>query len=186
MGYDELAGSKEMKSLNNAKIKLTGKVRRAKKKVEELQEDLKDARADRDRKDEIPDIREKLSGAKEDLKGLEGELSDATLELQDGLREEYDGVFSIHRKVAVGVGQVYQGVLLANGMSDCEFNLGRLYFLFGTTIRAYCDQTKSVYTSFLEDTAVVNPGAATRLCLTAASDESQAVPAWQTVPANDS
>merc|ERR1712194_568836 len=171
-----LAESKKMRGLNNNKIKAARKVALANEKEEDLDDELREARKDPSLKDEVPGLRDRLAAARKDLQERKAVLCEATLEHQAGLRENFDGVLSIHRKVSVGVGQVFQGVLLANGMSDCEFSLNQLFRLFGTTIRAYCNQTKLVYTSFLEDTAVVNPATATRLCLQSISD-SQPVPA---------
>jgi len=178
---DELAATKQMKSSNTTKLKAEAKVRTSKAKVTRLENDLQGARDDPDRKDEIPDISEDLKDAKNDLQDDRKDLSDATLALQAELVEEFPDILSIHKNVAVGVGEVFQSVLLANGMTDAQFSLERLYGLFGTTIRAYCTQTKVVYASFLADTAVVNPATATELCLQAISSDAQTVPSRMSI-----
>jgi len=164
-----------MKSSNTTKFQAEAKVQRSKAKVRQLEKDLQDARADPDRKDEIPDIKEDLKEANKDFLDDKKDLSDATLELRAELVEEFRAVLSIQKNVAVGVGEVFQSVLLANGMTDAQFSLDRLYNLFGTTIKLYCKQTKDVYASFLADTAVVNPATATELCLQAISCDTRAV-----------
>jgi len=171
---DGLAATPQLKSSNTTKLGAEAQVKTSKDKVKGLEKDLQNARADPDRKDEIPDIKEDLKEANNDLKEAKKDLSDATLALRAELVEEFPGVVSIYKNVAVGVGEVFQSVLLANGMTDAQFSLERLYTLFGTTIKKYCMETKVVYASFLEDTAVVNPATATELCLQAISGDTRA------------
>jgi len=147
--------------------------------VREFEHKLQCASGNPDRKDDRREISENLPEAREELAEARSVLVKANLDLHAGIRDQFGGVLSIHHTVAKGVGAVYQAVLLAHEMSDCEFSLKQLYTLFVTTIRAHCEQINSVYTSFLEDIAVVNPATATQLCLKAISDQ-------QTVPATES
>jgi len=168
--YDGLADTKEMSSFKNDKVMAEFEVRRLKGKVREFENKLECASGNPDRKDDRQEISENLAEASEELAEAQSDFMKANLDLQAEIRDQFGGVLSIQRQVAVGVGFVFQGVLLANGMSDCEFSLKQLYELFGTTIKQYCLQTNTVYHSFLKDMAVVNPDTATKLCLKAISD----------------
>lgn len=159
-----------MKGLSKQKAKAQLKAKRANAKKSGCEDELEDARGDPTRKDELPDLKVALEVAKQNFDDAKELEEEAIVEFDAAAKENFEGVFVIMKKVSVAVNDVYQNVLLANGMSECEYSLKRLYFLFGTTIQAYCGQTAAVYTSFLEDTAVVNPKSSKKLVLQAIED----------------
>merc|ERR1712151_1090547 len=69
------------------------------------------------------------------------------------------------RKVDSGVNHVYQSVLLANGVPDCEWSLEQLRWLFAGPVKSYCTRSERVFASFLEDTGIVDPDKSVKLCL---------------------
>merc|ERR1712025_717558 len=97
-------------------------------------QELSAARADPDRRSEIAALQEKCQDDQDDLHEKQDELIEAKSELDEDIMDQFGGVVNMLRPVSQGVCQVYQDVLLANGIGECHWNLSRMRGLFGTTI----------------------------------------------------
>merc|ERR1711865_92207 len=160
-----------MQGFSKPKARAQAKVKRANKKKTDCADELEEAREDPKRRDELPELREALEEAKTNVNSAKEEEAEIIVEFDAAVKENFDGVFVMLKRVSVAVNNVYQSILLANGMHECEYSLKQLYVLFGTTISAYCAQAAIVYTSFLDDTGVVNQEASRQLILKAIADD---------------
>jgi len=162
---DELAQTKQMAVFCKTTHKAEKALKTAKKKLSVCEVELEEAREVPDRKGDIPDLRGELVDARNTVKERQSEFDDANAELQTEMKEQFEGVMDMLKRVAQGVGEVYQNVLLVNGVTECAWSLKQMHMLFGSAVKSYCANSVNVYTSFLEDTAIVDSETSMQLCL---------------------
>lgn len=151
---------------NKRKIDSISRTYRKKKaKLEDFEEKLKEA-SDRH---EISELRGDVKGLEEEMKDIDKESEIAQDELSSSLTKEYGGVLNLLRPIQAAVGNVYESVLLANGVADVEWNLTQICNLFRTTITGYCKAHMEVCTTFLEASSVTGAQESVRLCLQSAT-----------------
>lgn len=153
---DGLAGDKRMDGLRKKRAKAEVKVRKAKRKLKSAEEALDEAIED-GLKSELPDLRDDKKEASTALKDAQAEEMEAVADLEEKVLDDFDVLFVMLLQVSKGVGNVYQSVLLANGMDACAWTLQQLFGLFATPIRAYCEQAALVYESSMSNMSIVQP-----------------------------
>jgi hypothetical protein len=144
---------------------ISGTYRKKKARLEDFEEKLR-AASDRD---EIRDLSDDVRGLETEMKEIDMDKSAAQDDLSSSLTEEYGGVLNLLRPVQAAVGNVYESVLLANGVADCEWNLTQICNLFRRTIAGYCKAQMDICTTFLEASSVTGAQESVRLCLQSAT-----------------